>query len=152
VGALGLEGPVQVAYSVSNVHDAAVSWTLRFGAGPFIIREHIELRIARVNGSNGVFDHSSAYGQWGDVMVELVQQHTPPLGAEVGLHHCAYFVDDLGATQRRLTEAGFPEVLYAEVSPTGTAFAFHDARTELGHLIEIYEGAPGLRSFYAPAD
>jgi hypothetical protein len=38
--------------------------------------------------------------------------------------------------------------MYAETSD-GTAFAFHDARSELGHHIEIYEPTVHLRSFYA---
>ena len=47
----------------------------------------------------GQFDHSSAYGQWGDVMVELVEEHTPPLVAPgSGVHHLAFIVDD---TRRR---------------------------------------------------
>ena len=103
-----------------------------------------------------MFDHTSAYGQWGDVMVELVQDHTagPSPVADVvgpageGLHHLAYFVHDLPAASASLQEAGWPEALFARTS-SGQAFAFHDATATLGHMIEIYEPTPGLIGFYA---
>ena len=145
----GFGAPVQIAYAVDDVEAAASLWRERFGAGPFVIRSHIELDSVRIAGESTTFDHSSAYGQWGDVMVELVQQHTPSIGAARGLHHCAYFVEDVEAAQLALTEVGYPELLFANVAGSSTAFAFHDARPTLGHLIEIYEGTPRLREFYA---
>lgn len=146
---VGFGAPVQIAYAVDDVDAAALLWRERFGAGPFVIRRHIELESVRVHGQPGSFDHSSAYGQWGDVMVELVQQHTPAVGASMGLHHCAYFVDDVGTAQQSLEAAGYPEALWARVLGSPTAFAFHDARESLGHFIEIYEATPRLREFYA---
>jgi catechol 2,3-dioxygenase-like lactoylglutathione lyase family enzyme len=149
---------VQVAYAVNDVHTAAEEWTGRFGVGPFVIREHIELESVRIEGRSGSFDHSSAYGQWGDVMLELVQQHTtqggalhggaPHVGATRGLHHMAFFVDDMAGVAANLTKAGIPELLHAQVAGSTTEFAFHDARETLGHLIEIYEPTERLRSFY----
>jgi catechol 2,3-dioxygenase-like lactoylglutathione lyase family enzyme len=139
---------VQVAYAVNDVHAAAEEWTGRFGVGPFVIREHIELESVRIEGRSGSFDHSSAYGQWGDVMLELVQQHTPPVGVAVGFHHVAFFVDNITTAAAKLTTAGIPELLHAKVAGSTTAFAFHDARKTLGHLIEIYEPTERLRSFY----
>ena len=140
---------MQIAYAVADVHAAVEHWQHQYGAGPFVVREHIQLDSVRIERRAGVFDHSSAYGQWGDVMVELVQQHTAPVGQPVGLHHMAFFVDDLQAAQERLIAAGLAELLFARVAGGTTAFAFHDARHELGHLVEIYEGTPRLREFYA---
>jgi catechol 2,3-dioxygenase-like lactoylglutathione lyase family enzyme len=145
----GFGPPVQIAYAVTDVEAAASVWQAKFGAGPFVFRKHIELAEIQINGQPGSFDHSSAYGQWGDVMVELVQQHSRPLGAASGIHHCAFFVDDFGAAQQALVAAGFPEVLRARVAGSSTMFAFHDATTPLGHLVEIYEGSERLREFYA---
>jgi Glyoxalase/Bleomycin resistance protein/Dioxygenase superfamily len=113
-----------------------------------VIRRNIGLESVRIAGAPGTFDHSSAYGQWGEVMVELVQQHTAPIGAPTGIHHCAYFVDDLDVAQRSLVDAGFPELLWAQVAGSSTAFAFHDARPTLGHLIEVYVKTPRLHEFY----
>jgi hypothetical protein len=138
--------PVQVAYGVTDVRTAALRWSAR-GAGPFFVREHIAVDDVAVEGRPGVFDHSSAYGQWGTIMVELVAVHEPTTLACIGLHHLAFFVasHDLAAAQ--LTGAGFRPVLGARAGETW--FSFHDARTELGHLIEIYEATGTLRRFYA---
>lgn len=131
-------GPVQLAYGVTDVRAAAAEWEAR-GAGPFAIREHIEVEPSW-------FDHSSAYGWWGEVMVELVCVHAPSELSATGLHHMAFFVDSFTDAQAELTAAGYPAVLTAQAGATD--FAFHDARNDLGHLIEIYEGSDALRSFY----
>ncbi len=148
--------PVQIAYAVTDLDAAALQWADRFRAGPFFVSEHIAVDDVRYRGAPGSFDHSSAYGQWGEVMVELVNDHTvgPSPVADVvgpggsGLHHLAYFVDDLATAQSALVRLGWPEALWAR-TPSGVAFAFHDAVGTLGHMIEIYEGTPALRGFYA---
>jgi len=144
-----LGGPVQLAYAVGNVELAAVTWAAR-GAGPFFVREHIEVTNVRVRGVMATFDHSSAYGQWGDVMVELIHQHDggdDPVVGTSGIHHVAHFVDDFASTSAELSAAGNAEVLYAETI-TGMPFAFHDGLTDRGHLIEIYERTSPLAAFY----
>jgi len=144
-----LRGPVQIAYAVDDVIAAAESCVAR-GAGPFFVREHIEVANSRMHGKSAPFDHSSAYGQWGDLMVELLCEHhrdAERVGPKSGVHHMAFFVDDIAESQTALNEHGWAEVMYAEAGSTG--FAFHDARAELGHLIEIYEDSDGLLNFYA---
>ena len=32
---------------------------------------------------------------------------------------------------------------------SGLRYAFHDARDQLGHLLEVYEPSPGLLALYA---
>ncbi len=147
--------PVQIAYAVPDVREAARRWADTFGAGPFFVIDHIELSDVRYRGVPSTFDHSSAYGQWGDVMVELVCDHTigPSPVADVvgpggcGLHHMAFFVEDLAVTQAELVTFGWPEALHAR-TPSGMAFAFHDATAELGHMIELYERTDALLGFY----
>lgn len=79
-------------------------------------------------------------------MLELVTIHAPA-DTPVGLHHLAFFVDDLTEAADALTGRGWPEFVYAE-TPGGTAFALHDARHELGHFVEIYEETDGIRRLY----
>jgi len=144
-----LQQPVQVAYAVTDVAAAAMRFAAATGAGPFFVVEHIAVDFARIHGIEGSFDHSSAYGQWGAIMVELVEEHsTPAIVAAPGLHHLAYMVDDLVAAREWCTTHGWPEALFARTA-TGQEFAFRDARHELGHLIELYEPSPRLRAFYA---
>lgn len=135
-----------MAYGVTDVEAAARQWVARCGAGPFFVRHHIEVTDVVVDGASGSFDHSSAYGQWGPVMVELVAVHSPPSLAGIGLHHVAYIVDSFDEGVAELSADGRPQVLLARAGSTD--FAFHDARDDLGHLIEIYERSTGLIGFY----
>jgi len=156
VSSMSQTRPAQLAYAVNDVDTAALRFSQRTGAGPFFIARHIEL--ARVDhlGVPAVFDHSSAYGQWGPVMVELVQLHRvgpEPLRLAVGetpsgVHHVAWIVADSAAEGARLGAEGWPEVM-AATTASGLHFSFHDARRDLGHLIELYEPTEAVRSLYA---
>lgn len=141
--------PVQIAYAVPSSEDlrsAADDFRSRTGAGPFLVLEHIELESATIDGVPSSFDHSSAYGQWGSIMVELVQEHTAPL-VSGGIHHLAFMVESLETAVRFCRTHGWPVLLDA-TTVGGQRFVFCDARTDLGHLIELYEPTPSLTAFY----
>lgn len=152
---VSLGPPVQVAYAVPDARRAAVRWAGELGAGPFFLRSHIPLTDVCYRGGPGHFDHSSAYGQWGEVMVELVQDHGdgPSVVRErftvdqSGLHHLAFIVDDLDATTAALGEQGYELAMSARASTT--RFHFLDAVADLGHMLELYQGSDHLRGFYA---
>ena len=101
-----------------------------------------------------MFDHTSAYGQWGDIMVELVQDHgTGPSVVrdlynvdESGLHHLAFFVEDIDLATRSLVDLGFELGMTARAGPT--IFNMIDATKTLGHFIELYEPNAALINFY----
>jgi hypothetical protein len=147
--------PVQMAYAVGDVHLAAQQWVTQFGAGPFFVRPHIPVSDVVYRGQPAVFDHSSAYGQWGEIMVELVQDHgTAPSvvrerfgPAESGLHHVAFMVDDLDQATAHCFELGFDLAMSARSS--STRFHFIDAVARLGHMIELYQRSDRLVGFYA---
>ena len=153
-GGLGIGPPVQLAWVVADVDVAAADFAERYGAGPFVVARHIEVVDVVHRGVPGRFDHSSAYGQWGELMVELVQQHgdDPSPVTEHGggpqLHHVAHLVDDLGAALVRCGDAGLATALTARTAG-GLAFAFVDARPVLGHFLELYEPGDALVAFYA---
>jgi hypothetical protein len=67
----------QVAYFVPDVAAAATRHMTLFGSGPFFVAEHIPLRLCRHRGRPAELDHTAAYGQWGDQMIEFVQQNNP---------------------------------------------------------------------------
>ncbi|MBU7580481.1 MAG: VOC family protein [Porphyrobacter sp.] len=147
----------QLAYKVNDLEAAAAAHHRQFGSGPFFVARHVALASSLHRGTARAFDHSSAYGQWGAVMVELVVQHNPddsalhemfPYGSGAeGLHHAALFVDDLAAAIARFTSEGAP-LAQLSVTQGGTAFAFVDTRASLGHMLELYEPAPQLTGFY----
>lgn len=148
----------QLAYAVQDVDAAALAHHRQFGSGPFFVLRHVALERSVHRGVERPFDHSSAYGQWGGVMVELVQQHNPdpsavhdmyPYGSgREGLHHAALFVDDLDAAIAQFGAEGMP-LAQLSVTQTGTAFAFVDARASMGHMLELYEPTPQLTGFYS---
>ena len=145
---------MQIAYAVPDVDAAAQRCATQFGAGPFFVRRHIAVTDVVYRGVPGVFDHSSAYGQWGAVMVELVQDHgTAPsimreryAPHESGLHHLAFIVPDLDAATAQLATLGFELAMSARA--TSTRFHFVDAVATFGHMIELYERADRLLVFY----
>ena len=148
-------GVAQIAYAAADPARAAAEWSARYGAGPFVVNRHIELVEVVHRGERALLDHSSAYGRWGNVMVELIEvHHAQPDGlAELvrtdrgGLHHVAVFADDLDQAAADGVAAGHPEVVRAATSH-GVRFAWFDARHDLGHLIEVYERHPVLAGFY----
>jgi catechol 2,3-dioxygenase-like lactoylglutathione lyase family enzyme len=147
----------QLAYKVNDLEAAALAHHRAFGSGPFFVLRHVALASSQHRGVERPFDHSSAYGQWGSVMVELVVQHNPdpsalhdmfPHGSgREGLHHAALFVDDLDAEIARFAAEGAP-LAQLSVTQTGTGFAFVDTREALGHMLELYEPTPQLTGFY----
>jgi Glyoxalase/Bleomycin resistance protein/Dioxygenase superfamily len=145
--------PVQIAYAVDDVERAAESFADRFGAGPFFVRHHPPFEAVH-QCAPAVFSHSSAYGQWGEMQVELVQfGHCSPaslqesVAATSGLHHMAMFVNSLPAEQARLEALGMPCVMLSTTA-SGLRFAFHNGRATLGHLVEIYEPSDSVQRLY----
>lgn len=146
----------QIAYFVPDVRMAAARHSTLFGSGPFFVADHIPLKRSFYRGREAMLDHSSAYGQWGEVMVEFVQQNNDgpsafrdmyPEGSSGGIHHVALIVDDLAATIVALEDAGSETALYAEMN-SGFAFAMIDTVDTYGHMIELYMPAPQLVGFY----
>lgn len=147
--------PVQIAYHVPDPAQAAHDAALRFGWGPFFLLEHIELESCSHRGAKADFDHSSAYGQAGTLMVEFITQHDDAPSAlrdmyaanQTGLHHVACFVPSLEEALADARAAGQQIAMTARTT-TGVDFAMVDTISELGHMLEYYEAARMLTSFY----
>ena len=67
--AMPMRSPVQLAYHVPDAAQAARDFARQFGWGPFYLMEHIPLAACVYRGQPAVFDHTSAYGQAGEMMV-----------------------------------------------------------------------------------
>ncbi|MGE3460707.1 MAG: VOC family protein [Pseudomonadales bacterium] len=148
---------VQLAYHVADIRRAALAMVDRFGAGPFFLNEHIRLAWGEHRGQPTRFVHSSAYGQWGEVMVELFRQVDDEPSPyrdmfapdEEDLHHVAIMVDDLDAAFAHFERSGMPVVTRCGLRGADLVdFAFVDARGALGHMIELYPASAPLRAFY----
>lgn len=149
---------MQVAYHVSDIARAATDFAAKLGAGPFFVNRNITLTWGEHRGEPTDFVHSSAYGQWGTLMVEFFQQENDTLlspyrdmfgPAEEGLHHTAIMVQDMDDAFAYFERNGMPVVTRCGLGRSGGAdFAFIDARATLGHMIEIYPKSDGLLGFY----
>lgn len=145
---------VQIAYAVDDVRAAALRFHTVTGAGPFFVRDHIPIDRAVHGSAPAVFDHSSACGQWGELMVEFVTHHRlEPAGLDramrrsrPGFHHVAWFVEDLDRELDRLAAASAEPVLVADTG--AVRFAFVDPGEPVGHLVECYEPNDYLQAFY----
>ena len=151
---ISLGPPVQIAYAVSDIYKGIDKWISDFGAGPFFIAEHIPIKNVIYRGHPSELDITVAYGQWGDIMIELVQDNGegpsiirdlyPP--QKSGLHHLAYFVNDMDLVSAKLVEEGY--VLAMSGQAGENRFQFFDAISEMGHFLEIYEPIESLKSLY----
>ncbi|MDB5714090.1 MAG: hypothetical protein JWO15_1487 [Sphingomonadales bacterium] len=147
----------QIAYFVADVRVAATRHHELFGSGPFFIADHIATPVVRHRGCPATLDHSSAYGQWGEIMIEFVQQNNsgasafhdmyPEGSGSEGLHHVAVFVDSLADEMQKYERQGHPVALYAEMA-SGFAFAMIDTVALFGHMIELYCPEQSLKDFY----
>lgn len=153
---LPLYKPVQIAYFVSDIRAAAKNFSAMTGAGPFYVIDNIELDWGEHRNSPCEFVHSSAYGQWGDLMVEMVQQDSEGPSpfrdlyapGEEGVHHVACFVSSVEDTLKEYDQLGYPVAARAKAK-LGTEFAFIDTSKLLGHMVEIYLRNEALAGFYS---
>ncbi|MEH6591663.1 MAG: VOC family protein [Halioglobus sp.] len=147
--------PVQIAYFVTDIRKAAKKMAQMTGAGPFYVIDNIELEWAEHRKVPCNFVHSSAYGQWGNMMLELVQQEDDGPSpfrdmyepGQEGIHHVACFVSSVEDTLNEYEQLGYPTAARA-IAKMGTEFAFIDTSKTLGHMIEVYVNNEALAGFY----
>ena len=148
-------GIVQIAYHTPDIEQAAERFARLFGWGPFFTLYHIPLAEVRYRGALSTMDTSSAFGQAGALMIELIQQHDDTPSAirdmyradQFGLHHYACFSHDLQSDLQRYQERGFVAATSGRTT-TGFEFAMLDLRREIGVMLELYPQAPMLTALY----
>src|ERR1700679_2660389 len=92
-----------IGYVVDQI-EPSVDWAIStLGAGPFFLISHLKFDTCTFNGQPAEYDHSSAFGQWGKIMVELTVVHgaTPQTladtigGSAPRMGHVGWISDDL---------------------------------------------------------
>jgi hypothetical protein len=125
------------------------------GAGPFFVIEHMQFDEVTYLGEPAHYDHSSAFGQWGPIIVELSQVHeAEPTGLRAalvapggGIGHVAWLADSLSDETARLEAAGFHPFHAGRTGPASAVW--FDGGPLLGHPIEVLERRPEILGFYA---
>jgi hypothetical protein len=140
---------VQLGFVVTDLYGAAMSWTRRFGIGPWFYWEHLARGDYRFRGKDSAADISTAMADWNGMQIQLVQQHddspSPHIewlvahGGAPGLNHIAVAVPDFEAEVLRRTAAG--ETALSEAgNPVNNVF-YHDGDWNLP-AVEFSERRP----------
>jgi hypothetical protein len=147
---------VQTAYVVENLDKAIDYWTTNIGAGPFfVLRGYDQMEGLEYRGKKGYFNMDFAFGQAGNVQVELIQinSETPsvfnemyPKGSKGGFHHVAMFPKDIEAAIKAYEKQGLETIMRGNFGKTPVAFV--DARPTLGFMIELYPATDDIRGLY----
>jgi hypothetical protein len=141
---------------VPDLADAANRFARTLGAGPFLSIGHVPLPDATWRGEPAVYDHSTAFGMWGETLVELSQIHEAAptaFGAFIGqadaphFGHAAWLVDDLDAETTALGELGLELVHTGSAGPVRAHW--FDGSALFGHPIEVLRRCPENLSLYA---
>ena len=143
-----------IGYVVTDLRAGAEHFSSRYGAGPFLGMEHLEFDHVDYLGEPALYDHSSAFGQWGPMLVELTQVHdAQPAGFRDalvkpggGVGHVAWLVDSLADEVERLTAAGHRAFHSGRTGPASAVW--FDGGELVGHPIEVLQRRDEILGFY----
>jgi catechol 2,3-dioxygenase-like lactoylglutathione lyase family enzyme len=143
-----------VGYVVGDLREGVERFANAFGAGPFFAMEHIAFDEVTYEGAPAVYDHSSAFGQWGPILVELTQVHdAQPAGLAAaltapaaGIGHVGMLADDLAAETARLEALGLHCFHTGRTGPVSAAWF---SGPPFGHPVEVLQRSEPLLGFYA---
>jgi methylmalonyl-CoA/ethylmalonyl-CoA epimerase len=143
---------VQLAFIPRDFDAALRHWVHTMGVGPFFVFRHMQLTNTRYKGQPSDIDMTAAVGYWGDVQIELIQQHNSSPSCYndwlseggTGFQHYGVVVDDFAAAHARLTAMGGPPVQETEV-PGLVKVAYFKLPDE-PQLVEILGSTPTYRN------
>ena len=144
-----------IGYVVEDLRSGAEHFAATLGAGPFFGMEHIEFEEVTFQGEPAVYDHSSAFGQWGPIIVELTQVHdAQPAGLRgslvapgAGIGHVAWLADSLDDEVARLRRIGLTPFHAGRTGPASAVWL--KGGPLFGHPLEVLQRREKLEGFYA---
>jgi Glyoxalase/Bleomycin resistance protein/Dioxygenase superfamily len=147
--------PHHVGYVVDDLRAGVERFAAIFGAGPFYAMEHIAFDEVTYRGEPALYDHSSAFGRWGPIIVEVTEVHDAQpaglrdalVGPGGGVGHIAWLAESLGDEAARLQEAGLIPFHTGRTGPVSAVW--FDGGPLVGHPIEVLQRRDELLGFYA---
>lgn len=144
-----------IGYVVSDLRDGVARFSVATGAGPFFAMEHIIFDEVTYRGEPAIYDHSSAFGQWGPILVELTEVHeAQPEGLREalvapggGVGHVGWLAESLGDEVARLEAAGLTAFHAGRTGPASAVWLEGDP--VFGHPVEVLQRRDELERFYA---
>ena len=146
---------MQMAFIPRDFDASLRFWTETMGVGPFFLHEHAGLKDVLYRGQPTDVDFGVAIAYWGDVQVELVQQHNdaPSIYKEwldaghEGLHHVCIVVDDMEKARADCDAAGAVVVQEGRLSEGEVIYV--DVSGGPGPIIEIIKLPPAVLNGFA---
>jgi len=143
-----------VGYVVADLRAGVEQFARDLGAGPFFAIEHLEFDEVTYEGGPAVYDHSSAFGQWGPILLELTQVHdAQPAGLREhlvkpggGLGHIGFLAESLQTETERLTALGLKPFHTGRTGPASAVW--FDGGAVFGHPVEVLQRRDELLGFY----
>ena len=144
-----------IGYGVEDLRSGVERFAASFGAGPFFAMEHLEFDEVTFRGAPAIYDHSSAFGAWGELIVELTQVHdAQPDGLREalvapgdGVGHVAWLTDSLAEEIERLQQLGLTPFHTGRAGPASAVW--FDGGATFGHPVEVLQRRDELLGFYA---
>jgi Glyoxalase/Bleomycin resistance protein/Dioxygenase superfamily len=143
-----------IAYWTDDLDAAMLQATELLGVGPFKVIEHVGLGDFRFRGEPAVLDHSAAFAQWGQVILELNVAHDvqpaelrTALGIAPGaVSHTSWYTDDLAAEGEHLAASG---CALLTTSVGGAVANWFTGGPLFAHPIEIHQPTPPVLGMWA---
>jgi hypothetical protein len=144
-----------VGYVVEDLRSGVERFARDVGAGPFFGMEHLVFDEVTYEGGPALYDHSSAFGAWGPILVELTQVHDAQPAAfraalvrpGEGIGHVAWMAPSLSEETARLQALGLRAFHAGRTGPASAVW--FDGGPIFGHPVEVLEEREELRAFYA---
>lgn len=143
-----------IGYVVDKLRSGVTRFAAATGAGPFYAMEHIVFDEVTYRGEPAVYDHSSAFGQWGPILVELTEVHdAEPAGLANalvkpggGVGHVGWLADSLESDVARLQASGLGPFHTGRTGPASAVWL--DGGEVFGHPVEVLQRRDELLRFY----
>ncbi len=143
-----------MGYVVADLRAGVERFTKLTGAGPFFGMAHIAFDEVSYLGGPAHYDHSSAFGQWGPLLVELTEVHSAEpeafrdalVSPGGGIGHVAWLADSLDDEVERLRALGLTPF---HAGRTGPASAVWLRGEPFGHPVEVLQSRAEILGFYA---
>lgn len=144
-----------IGYVVEDLKAGVQRFAADFGAGPFFAMEHMVFDEVTFADAPAIYDHSSAFGAWGPILVELTQVHdVQPAGLREalvapggGVGHVAFVVASLHDEVARLQRLGLRPFHTGRTGPASAVWLHGDPL--LGHPVEVLQEREEILGFYA---
>lgn len=153
IAAIG--GVMQLAYVPRDIDAAVRFWTQTMGVGPFFRMPHIRYKAARYMGQPSNIDFSVLIAQWGEVQVELIEQHcdSPSIyrswldAGHEGVQHVCIVTDSIARARATCEAAG--AVIAQEILLDGAEAFYADTGGGPGTMVEVIEPSPAILGSFA---